>query len=72
MEIIEINTEFIKLEALLKYAGIAETGGDAKNIIADGEVSVNGEVCLMRGKKIRDGDIVELGDLRLKVSSECT
>ena len=56
----------------MKYSGIAETGGDAKNIIADGEVSVNGEVCLMRGKKIRDGDIVKLGDLRLKVSSECT
>lgn len=60
MEVIEITTEFIKLDALLKFAGIVETGGIAKLIIADGEVSVNGEVCTMRGKKIRDGDVITI------------
>jgi len=59
MEKITINTEFIKLDALLKYAALVGTGGEAKNVIADGMVSVNGEVCTMRGKKIRSGDRVE-------------
>jgi ribosome-associated protein len=56
----KISTEFIKLEALLKYEGLAETGGDAKLRIQAGEVRVNGEVCTMRGKKLRPGDRVEL------------
>lgn len=56
MENIAINTEFIKLDQLLKFAGIAETGGDAKDMVLDGIVSVNGEICTMRGKKIRAGD----------------
>jgi ribosome-associated protein len=56
--IIYIDTEFIKLQDLLKFAGVTETGGQAKIIIQDGEVLVNGEVCTMRGKKIREGDIV--------------
>ena len=64
---IQIHTEWIKLEGLLKYAGIAETGGDAKCIIQGGEVSVNGEPCTMRGKKLRPGDIVTVGKLRLIV-----
>lgn len=55
---IAITTEFIKLDSLLKFAGIAETGGFAKEVIQNGEVKVNGEVCTMRGKKIRSGDIV--------------
>lgn len=59
-EHIKINTEFIKLEALLKFAGTVETGGEAKLAIQDGEVKVNGEVCTMRGKKLRPGDRVEL------------
>ncbi|MEA5010872.1 MAG: RNA-binding S4 domain-containing protein [Angelakisella sp.] len=62
-EKIEITTEFIKLDSLLKYAGILETGGQAKQVIQDGLVSVNGEVCTMRGKKIRPGDTVTLEDL---------
>jgi ribosome-associated protein len=49
---VDIHTDFIKLDALLKFAGIAETGGDAKNIILEGEVGVNGQACLQRGKKI--------------------
>ena len=56
---VQIRTEFIKLQDLLKFAGAVETGGDAKLIIQEGRVSVNGEVCTMRGKKIRPGDVVE-------------
>ena len=59
-EHIKINTEFIKLEALLKFAGVAETGGEAKLAIQNGEVRVNGELCTMRGKKLRPGDRAEL------------
>lgn len=53
---IKIHTEFIKLQDLLKFAGAVETGGDAKLIIQEGRVSVNGEVCMIRGKKLRPGD----------------
>ena len=55
---VAIHTEFIKLEALLKFEGLTGTGGEAKERIQAGEVSVGGEVCLMRGKKIRPGDDV--------------
>ena len=55
---IEITTEFIKLDALLKFSGLADTGGEAKLLIQEGKVMVNGEVCTMRGKKIRSGDSV--------------
>lgn len=61
-EIIEITTEFIRLDALLKFSGLAETGGDAKLMVLDGECSVNGEICTQRGKKLRDGDRVTLAD----------
>ncbi|MBE6987841.1 MAG: RNA-binding S4 domain-containing protein [Ruminococcaceae bacterium] len=61
MNKISISTEFIKLDALLKFANLVSSGGEAKILIADGQVSVNGEVCLMRGKKIRPGDTVSLG-----------
>lgn len=53
---IKIHTEFIKLQDLLKFAGAVETGGDAKLIIQEGRVSVNGEPCPMRGKKLHPGD----------------
>lgn len=46
-----IHTEFIKLDALLKYAGLCETGGEAKSVVQEGLVCVNGEACTMRGKK---------------------
>ena len=55
-----IKTEFIKLDAFLKFAGLVGTGGEAKIRIQQGEVSVNGEVCTMRGKKLRPGDTVVL------------
>ena len=58
MEKIAISTEFIKLDSLLKYASLVGTGGEAKLVIAEGMVTVNGEVCTMRGKKIRPGDVV--------------
>ena len=53
---VKITTEFIKLDALLKFEGLAGTGGEAKERIQDGEVLVNGETCTMRGKKMRPGD----------------
>ena len=55
-ETIQITTEFIKLDALLKFANVVMTGGEAKMIIQEGEVSVNGEICTMRGKKLYPGD----------------
>lgn len=66
-EQIKITTEFIKLDQLLKFAGITYTGGEAKTAIQNGEILVNGEVCTQRGKKIRPGDIVTLYDLTLEV-----
>ncbi len=53
---VAIESEFIKLEAAMKFANAAETGGMAKAVIQDGEVKVNGEVCTMRGKKLYPGD----------------
>ena len=67
METITIHTEFIKLDALLKYAALVGTGGEAKTVIAEGLVSVNGEVCTMRGKKIRPGDRVRFDRFELDV-----
>lgn len=57
-ENIKITTEYIKLDQLLKFSGIAENGADAKDMILDEIVSVNGEICTMRGKKLRPGDSV--------------
>jgi ribosome-associated protein len=57
---IKITTEFIKLDALLKFASMVGSGGEAKMLIQDGQVLVNGEVCTMRGKKIRSGDTVKI------------
>lgn len=69
-EKIVIRTEFIKLDALLKFAGICETGGIAKETVLNGDVLVNGEVCTMRGKKIRPGDIVSVkNSVTLRIES---
>ena len=62
MKVIHIETEYIKLQDLLKFAAAVSTGGEAKILIQEGEVTVNGEVCTMRGKKIRPGDDVALRD----------
>lgn len=64
---VKIQTEFIKLDALLKFAGVTETGGEAKEAIQAGEVQVNGEMCTMRGKKLRPGDVVTLEGVELTV-----
>ena len=64
---IKIDTEFIKLQDLLKLAGACDTGGMAKVLIQNGEVSVNGEVCTMRGKKMRDGDVAVIDGRKIVV-----
>ena len=70
METIKITTEFIKLQDLLKFANLVCTGGEAKIIIQEGEVKVNGEVCTQRGKKIRPGDDVMLDGQHYTVAYE--
>ena len=67
MNTIEITTEYIKLQDLLKLAGLTYTGGEAKVMVQEGLVKVNGEVCTMRGKKIRPGDRVEVEGKTLEV-----
>ena len=73
-EKIAIKTEFIKLDQLLKFSGVADIGSEAKQMVLDGIVKVNGEVCTMRGMKIRPGDLVEItGEdiiIRLEVVGE--
>ena len=70
MEEITIRTEYIKLDRFLKFANLVYTGGDAKGFIQEGSVKVNGEVCTMRGKKLRDGDIVTFNGEDFKVIRE--
>ena len=68
METITITTEYIKLQDLLKFSAAVETGGEAKLVIQEGDVTVNGEVCTMRGKKIRPGDVVAFNGQMLTVT----
>ena len=70
MEKILINTEFIKLDSLLKFAALVGTGGEAKVVISEAMVKVNGEVCTMRGKKIYPGDKVDFDRFSLEVTKE--
>ena len=70
MEKILIDTEFIKLDSLLKFAAAVGTGGEAKYVIAEGMVNVNGEVCTMRGKKLRAGDVVEFQGMEFEIATE--
>ncbi len=67
MNTIEITTEYIKLQDLLKLAGLTYTGGEAKVMVQEGLVTVNGEVCTMRGRKIRPGDTVDFEGKTLEV-----
>lgn len=67
-EIVEITTEFIKLDSFLKFAGLVETGGIAKEIIAEKRIMVNGEICCVRGKKLRDGDVVFVPEMELELT----
>lgn len=66
-EKIVIDTEFIRLDALLKLGGAVDTGGRAKFVVQNGEVKVNGETCTMRGKKMRKGDKAEYNDVTYEV-----
>ncbi len=67
VEKIYIDSEFIKLDSLLKFSGIAETGGQAKMLVQSGRIYVNGEICTQRGKKIKNGDKVSFEDRSLEV-----
>ena len=67
MQKILIHTEFIKLDALLKYAGLCETGGESKELVQGGAVKVNGAVCTMRGEECRPGDTVELDGQTIEI-----
>lgn len=62
MEKVKINTEYIKLDQFLKWAGAAESGAFAKMMVENGDVSVNGQVTLQRGRKLSIGDIIEIRD----------
>ena len=62
MQSIKITGEFIKLDALLKFANLVNSGGEAKILIADGQVLVNNEICTQRGKKMRSGDTISLAN----------
>ena len=64
---VKITTEYIKLEALLKFEGLTGTGGEAKERIQAGEVQVNGAVCTQRGRKLRPGDRAVLDGVELRV-----
>lgn len=66
---IEISTEFIKLDQFLKFAGIAQTGGHAKEMVAQGDVLVNGVSCLQRGKKLFPGDQVKVDGIQFEIQS---
>lgn len=70
MEKIAINTDFIKLDALLKFAALVGTGGEAKFAVQEGLVTVNGEVCTMRGKKVYPGDRVGYERFMIEVTKE--
>lgn len=67
---VKIETEFIKLDSLLKYASLVQTGGEAKTLILEEEVKVNGEICTQRGKKIRNKDVVQVDMLDATIRVE--
>ncbi len=67
MEEIRITTPFIKLDQLVKFAGLAETGAKAKILIELGEFNINGELCTKRGKKIKPGDVIDFKNKKYKI-----
>lgn len=67
MEEIKLRDEYIKLGQALKAAGLVGSGVDAKMVILNGEVTVNGEVCLQRGKKLYDGDVAAFDGHQIKI-----
>lgn len=71
MKELSIKEEFIKLDSALKYSGAIGTGGQAKMVIQDGQVKVNGEVCFERGKKLRRGDTFSFEGQEFIISNDC-
>lgn len=67
MKDVRIETEYIKLGQFLKWVGIADTGAESKELITESKVKVNGQVELRRGKKLRKGDIIELGENKYRI-----
>lgn len=67
--LLEISTEYIKLQDALKFANVVGSGGEAKVLIQEGQVKVNGEVCTMRGKKLRPGDTFALENLKFLIGA---
>ena len=67
MRKVPITTEYIKLDALLKYTGVCGTGGEAKAVIQESMVTVNGEVCTQRGKKLVKGDKIQFDEEEIEV-----
>lgn len=67
MEIIKLRDEYIKLGQALKAAGLVDSGVEAKIVITEGEVKVNGNVEIQRGKKLYDGDVVEFDNSQIKI-----
>ena len=66
----KIKTEYIKLDSLLKFSAVTQTGGESKLIIQDGLVLLNGTVCTERGKKIRPGDVVAVPERETEIIIE--
>lgn len=64
---LSIKEDFIRLDSAMKLAGIVSTGGHAKTVIQNGEVKVNGEICLMRGKKLKFGDTAEFNGFKFVI-----
>ena len=67
---VSIKTDYIKLDSLLKYAGLTETGGIAKEIIPEERIKFNGEVCTIRGKKVRKGDRIQIDEISTEIVVE--
>ena len=65
---VPITTEFIKLQDAMKFANLVESGGEAKVVIQEGDVSVNGEVCTQRGRKLRPGDSFTFDDITCQIT----
>lgn len=67
---VKINTDFIKLDSLLKYAGLVETGGIGKEIILEERIKYNGEICTQRGKKVYKGDTIQIDEIKTEIVVE--
>ncbi|MCQ2423168.1 MAG: RNA-binding S4 domain-containing protein [Lachnospiraceae bacterium] len=70
MESVQIRDEFIKLGQAMKLAGLVDSGVEAKDVITDGQVTVNGEVDVRRGRKLYNGDIVEYNGQKFQICSK--